>query len=144
MSALPSKAAQLSARSEGPRRAGKIWQGRRPPAIARQATCDHRPSCPSPCACAAGRCAALPWSGWLGYAAQCLRAALLKEVVMHRIGITLSAILLIPVIFAGAAVFLGWPAQDKLLYLSIGWVIGWLFCYLAARGVFFIIGRWLR
>ena len=62
---------------------------------------------------------------------------------MHRIGVVLAVTLLIPVVAAGAALLLGWPAQDKLLYLCIGWVLGWLACYLAARLVAWIIARWV-
>ena len=60
---------------------------------------------------------------------------------MHRIGVALAAILLLPLIATGAALLMGWPVQDKLFYLSIGWVLGWLACYLAARGVVWVIAR---
>ena len=63
---------------------------------------------------------------------------------MRRIGIVLAAILLLPVIAAGVALLMGWPAQDKLFYFSIGWVLVWLACYLAARRVVWIIARWTR
>ena len=62
---------------------------------------------------------------------------------MHRIGILLSAILLVPVIAAGVASLMGWPAKDELFYFSIGWVLVWLACYLAARVVVWIIARWV-
>ena len=62
---------------------------------------------------------------------------------MHRIGIVLAAILLLPVIAAGVALLMGWPAKDKLFYLSIGWVLVWLACYLAARVVVWIMARWM-
>jgi len=62
---------------------------------------------------------------------------------MHRIGIALAAILLLPVIAAGVALLMGWPAMDKLYYLSIGWVLVWSACYLAARVVVWIIARWV-
>ena len=61
---------------------------------------------------------------------------------MHRIGLALAAILLLPVIVAGAAWLMSWPVQDKLFYLSVGWVLGWLACYLGARAVAWVVGRW--
>ena len=62
---------------------------------------------------------------------------------MHRIGLVLAAILPLPAIVAGAALLMGWPmpAQDKLFYLSVGWVLGWVVCYLGARVVASIIAR---
>jgi hypothetical protein len=61
---------------------------------------------------------------------------------MHRIEIALVTILLLPLIVTGAALLMGWPVQDRLFYLSIGWVLGWLACYLTARGVGWVIARW--
>jgi hypothetical protein len=61
---------------------------------------------------------------------------------MHRIGVVLAAILLLPVIVTAAAMLMGWPIHDKLFYLSIGWVLGWLACYLGARAVAWVIARW--
>ena len=63
---------------------------------------------------------------------------------MHRIGRMLAAILLLPVIVAGAAWLMNWPAQDKLFYASVGWVAGWSVCYLGARLVARIVDRWAR
>ena len=39
---------------------------------------------------------------------------------MHRIGLALAAILLLPIAVASAAWLLSWPIEDKLYYLSIG------------------------
>ena len=61
---------------------------------------------------------------------------------MHRIGLTLAAILLLPIVVASAAWLLSWPIQDKLYYLSIGWVVAWSACYLVARMVAWVISRW--
>jgi hypothetical protein len=63
---------------------------------------------------------------------------------MHRIGVVLTAILLLLVVAMGAVLLMGWPVQDKLFYFSVGWVLGWLACYLAARVVVWIIARWVR
>jgi hypothetical protein len=64
---------------------------------------------------------------------------------MHRIGLVLAAILPLPVIVAGAALLMGWPmpAQDRLFYLGVGWVLGCLVCYLGARVVAGIIARFV-
>ena len=61
---------------------------------------------------------------------------------MDRIGRALAAILLLPVIVAGAAWLMNSPVRDKLYYLSIGWVIAWSACYLVARTVAWIVRRW--
>ena len=60
---------------------------------------------------------------------------------MHRIGVVLAIILLMPVAAAGAALLMGWPEQDKLTTFSIAWVVGWTGCYLGARAVVWIIAR---
>ncbi len=62
---------------------------------------------------------------------------------MHRIGIVLAAALLLPLIATATALLLGWPVQDKLFYLDIGWVLGWLACYLGARAVAWVTARWV-
>ena len=62
---------------------------------------------------------------------------------MRRIEVVMVAILLFPVIATVVVWLVGWPIQDKLLYLNLGWVLGWLACYLGARVVFWIIARWL-
>jgi hypothetical protein len=61
---------------------------------------------------------------------------------MHRIGRVLAVILLLPIIVSGAAWLMSWPAQDKLYYLGVGWVVGWTACYLAARLIARIVS-WL-
>jgi uncharacterized membrane protein len=63
---------------------------------------------------------------------------------MRRIGQVLAAILLLPILVAGAAWLMDWREQDKLYYLSIGWVVGWSVCYLSARVVAWVLGRWVR
>jgi hypothetical protein len=63
---------------------------------------------------------------------------------MHRLGRILAAILLLPIMVAGAAWLIDWPEQDKLYYLSIGWVVGWSVCYLSARGVVWVLRRWVQ
>jgi uncharacterized membrane-anchored protein len=62
---------------------------------------------------------------------------------MQRIGRILTAILLLPVLAAGAAWLMDWPGRDKLYYVSIGWVVGWTACYLAARMVVWVIARFV-
>jgi hypothetical protein len=62
---------------------------------------------------------------------------------MRRIEVVMVAILLLPVIATGGVLLMGWPLQDKLFYLNLGWVLGWSACYLGARAVIWIIGRWI-
>ena len=62
---------------------------------------------------------------------------------MRRIEVIMVAILLFPVSATVVVWLVGWPIEDKLLYLNLGWVLGWLACYLGARVVFWIIARWL-
>ena len=62
---------------------------------------------------------------------------------MRRIEIALVIILLVPVVVTGIASLMGWPIQDKLFYLSIGWVLGWLASYLAARLVVWGFFQWV-
>ena len=62
---------------------------------------------------------------------------------MRRIEIALVIVLLVPVVTTGAASLMSWPIRDKLFHLSIGWVIGWLACYLAARFVVWGIVQWV-
>ena len=62
---------------------------------------------------------------------------------MRRIEIALVIVLLVPVIVAGAASLMGWAIQDKLFYLSLGWVFGWWACYLAARLVVWGFLQWV-
>lgn len=62
---------------------------------------------------------------------------------MDRIVRALAAILLLPVIVAGAAWLMSWPSRDQLYYLSIGWVVGWSACYLVARAVAWVVSRWV-
>jgi hypothetical protein len=62
---------------------------------------------------------------------------------MRRIEIALVAILLLPVVASGGALLMDSPAKDKIFYLSVGWVLGWLASYLIARGVVWIIDRWV-
>ena len=65
-----------------------------------------------------------------------------SPMAMHRIGLALAAILLLPIVVSGAAWLLSWPMQDKLYYLSIGWVVAWCTCYLVTRMVAWVIRRW--
>ena len=60
---------------------------------------------------------------------------------MRSIGVVLAAIVLVPVIAAGAALLMGWPEQDKLYYFSVAWIFACTVCYLGARAVGWIVAR---
>jgi hypothetical protein len=60
---------------------------------------------------------------------------------MRRLEIVLVAILLLPVIVAGGALLMRLPVGEQFFYLSLGWVVGWLACYLAARAVAWVIAK---